>query len=191
MYLKSAYLLIVLITVVYCQNYFPSDVHWINQYRQGFNFQCPSGEALVVVQSYYDKSQGSDRLWSFECMPTSYEMGEVTECWWDDIMRAGIEWDYSCPRNGIISGVQSQYFESVLDREWQFLCCRYNRRCPYLCQLTMDIPAYYEEEGHFVMPQYGYFIRGVRTTFSAVQRDRQWKYEICQMTRFDCNFDNL
>ncbi|XP_062905939.1 dermatopontin [Mobula hypostoma] len=191
MHLQCSYLLMSLIIVVYGQNYPPSDVYWINQYRQGFNFQCPAGEALVVIQSYYDKSEGSDRLWSFECQPTPEDMGQPTECWWDDIMQAGLEWYHTCTNNGIVTGVQSRYYESVLDRDWQFLCCKYSRRCPYACWLTTDVPESYEEEGHFVMPQYGYFIRGASTTFSGVQRDRQWKYVICQMTTFNCKFENL
>jgi len=38
-----------------------------------------------------------------------------------------------CTQNGIAAGIQSKYFEAVLDREWQFYCCRYKRRCPYSC----------------------------------------------------------
>ncbi|XP_060689046.1 dermatopontin [Hemiscyllium ocellatum] len=188
---KCAHLLIVLVIVVHGQNYPPSDVQWVNRYRQGFNFQCYPGEALVSIQSYYDKSEGSDRVWSFECMPTPQEMGEVTECWWDDIQRAGLEWYHTCSNNGIVAGIQSRYFEAVLDREWQFYCCRYSRRCPYGCWLTTDFPEQHEEEGHLVIQNYGYFIRGAGTTFSAFHRDRQWKYVICRMTNFDCDFDNL
>ncbi|XP_041066500.1 dermatopontin [Carcharodon carcharias] len=191
MHLKCAYLLIALISVVYGQDYLPSDVYWVNLYRQGFNFQCPQGEALVGIQSYYDNEGGSDRVWSFECMPTPEGMGEATECWWDDINRAGLEWYHTCSNNGIVAGIQSQYFEAVLDREWQFYCCSYSKRCPYGCWLTTDVPEQYQEEGHLVLQYYGYFIRGASTTFSGVHRDRQWKYVICRMTDYDCDYDNL
>lgn len=39
----------------------------------------------------------------------------------------------TCSNNGLVAGFQSRYFESVLDREWQFFCCRYSKRCPYSC----------------------------------------------------------
>lgn len=39
----------------------------------------------------------------------------------------------TCSNNGLVAGFQSRYFESVLDREWQFYCCRYSKRCPYSC----------------------------------------------------------
>ena len=68
------------------------DMSWVNQYRQGFNFQCPHGEALVAVRSFFSEVQGSDRLWTFECQPTPEGLGEPTDCWWDDINRAGLEW---------------------------------------------------------------------------------------------------
>lgn len=68
------------------------DMGWINSYRQGFNFQCPHGEVMVAVRSYYNEQEGSDRLWSFECQPTPEGLGEPSDCWWDDISRAGIEW---------------------------------------------------------------------------------------------------
>ncbi|XP_061082473.1 dermatopontin [Conger conger] len=170
-------------------NFIP-DEPWVNTFRQGFNFQCAHGEALVAVRSYFSVEQGSDRIWTFECQPTPHGLGELTECWWDDINRAGMEWTSTCSRNGLVAGVQSQYFGSVLDREWQFYCCRYSQRCPYSCMKTMDVPRYYQEEGEMVIPSYGYFIRGAQTTFSGVLRDRQWKYILCRMTDFDCQFEN-
>uniref|UniRef100_V9KD74 Dermatopontin n=1 Tax=Callorhinchus milii TaxID=7868 RepID=V9KD74_CALMI len=191
MILKHGYLLVFLIAVVCCQNYPPDDVHWINLYRQGFNFQCPPGEAVVALRSYFNKEEGSDRLWSFECMPTPLSMGEATECWWDELNRAGLEWYHTCSDNGIVVGIQSQYFEAVLDREWRFYCCKYGRRCPYSCWMTNEVPEHYKEEGELTIYNYGYFIRGASTTFSGVDRDRQWKYIICRMTEFDCDFTNL
>ncbi|MBN3299647.1 DERM protein, partial [Amia calva] len=150
-------------------NYFP-DEHWVNRYRQGFNFQCPHGEVIAAVRSYFNKDEGSDRLWTFDCQATPVGMGEPTECWWDDIQRAGMEWYSTCSKNGLVAGVQSQYFSAVLDREWQFYCCRYSRRCPYSCWMTNEVPTYYHEEGDMVVENYGYFIRGAGTTFSGVLR---------------------
>lgn len=72
------------------QNYYGEE--FINTWRQGFNFQCPHGEALVAVRSYYRQDQGSDRLWSFECQPTPSTLGEPSACWWDDLNQAGMEW---------------------------------------------------------------------------------------------------
>ncbi|KAI4892007.1 hypothetical protein NFI96_034218, partial [Prochilodus magdalenae] len=199
------------------------DEEFVNTWRQGFNFQCPHGEALVAVRSYFSEEEGMDRLWSFECQPTPPSLGEPTECWWDDINRAGMEChappsgpqkppkiklhselkknlqlrlsivplSSTCTNNGLVAGIQSQYFPAVLDREWQFYCCRYSRRCPYSCWKTTDVPEYYREEGEMVIPSYGYFIRGAQTTFSGVLRDRQWKYIVCRMTDFDCEFQNF
>ncbi|XP_039601111.1 dermatopontin [Polypterus senegalus] len=171
-------------------NYIP-DEEWVNMFRQGFNFQCPHGEVIMAIRSYFDENEGSDRLWTFECQATPVNMGEPTECWWDDINRAGQEWYHLCSNNGLVAGVQSQYFNEVLDREWQFYCCRYSRRCPYSCWMTNEVPEHYKEEGDFVITNYGYFIRGASTTFSGVHRDRQWKYVVCRMTEFDCSFENF
>ena len=85
--------LLLLLAALTCAQ--PNDLYdepWINQYRQGFNFQCPHGEALVAIRSYFSEKDGSDRLWSFECQPTPYSLGEPTDCWWDDINRGGMEW---------------------------------------------------------------------------------------------------
>ncbi|XP_051563222.1 dermatopontin-like [Myxocyprinus asiaticus] len=164
---------------------------WVNMWRQGFNFQCPHGEVLVAIRSYFSEKEGSDRLWNFECQRTPFDWGEPSECWWDDINRAGMEWSSVCSNNGLVAGVQSQYFDAVLDREWQFYCCRYRRKCPYSCWKTSDVPEYHREEGEMVIPTYGYFIRGAQTTFSGVVRDRQWKYILCRMTDFDCEFQNF
>uniref|UniRef100_A0A3B3RPS3 Dermatopontin n=1 Tax=Paramormyrops kingsleyae TaxID=1676925 RepID=A0A3B3RPS3_9TELE len=115
------------------------DEDWVNVFQQGFNFQCPHRELLVAVRSYFSAAEGSDRLWTFECQPPPHDLGEPTECWWDDINRAGMEWFSVCSKNGMVAGVQSQYFSSVMDREWQFYCCRYGHRCPYSCWY---IPSY-------------------------------------------------
>lgn len=72
------------------------DMDWVNSYRQGFNFQCPHGEVLVAIRSYFSQRDGSDRLWSFECQPTPEGLGEPSDCWWDDISRAGMEWWVLC-----------------------------------------------------------------------------------------------
>lgn len=68
------------------------DMGWVNGYRQSFNFQCPHGEVLVAARSYYSEADGMDRLWTFECQPTPEGLGEPSDCWWDDINRAGLEW---------------------------------------------------------------------------------------------------
>lgn len=47
----------------------------------------------------------------------------------------------TCTRNGLVAGVQSKYFEAVLDREWQFYCCYYKRRCPYSCMYVLPWPC--------------------------------------------------
>ncbi|RXM98875.1 Nucleoside diphosphate kinase 7 [Acipenser ruthenus] len=45
------------------------------------------------------------------------------------------------------------------------------RQVPHLLYLfTEDVPEYYKEEGDIVIENYGYFIRGASTTFSAVHR---------------------
>ncbi|XP_005993462.1 dermatopontin [Latimeria chalumnae] len=198
MFERFLYMLVPLVAVVWGQyydyyNYYDAspDEEWINLHRQGFNFQCPHGEAVVAIRSLFNKKEGSDRLWSFACQPTPETMGEPTECWWEEINRAGLEWYQTCSDNGVVAGVQSQYFEAVLDREWQFYCCRYSRRCPYECWMTTEQPPHYGQEMDMVLDVYGYYIRGASTTFSAVDRDRQWKYIICRMTDFDCAFSRL
>jgi len=71
---------------------YSAGMSWVNSFRQGFNFQCPHGEALVAVRSYFSEAAGCDRLWTFECQATPQGLGEPTDCWWDDINRAGLEW---------------------------------------------------------------------------------------------------
>ncbi|XP_054967843.1 dermatopontin isoform X2 [Pan paniscus] len=97
----------------------------------------------------------------------------------------------TCSNNGLVAGFQSRYFESVLDREWQFYCCRYSKRCPYSCWLTTEYPGHYGEEMDMISYNYDYYIRGATTTFSAVERDRQWKFIMCRMTEYDCEFANV
>uniref|UniRef100_A0A7N5KMI8 Dermatopontin-like n=3 Tax=Tetrapoda TaxID=32523 RepID=A0A7N5KMI8_AILME len=158
----------------YSHQDYGQDDQWVNLFRQGFNFQCPHGQVVVAVRSAFSKKEGSDRQWNYACMPTPHGLGELTECWWEEINRAGTEWYQTCSNNGLVAGFQSQYFEAVLDREWQFYCCRYSRRCQYACWLTQEYPGHYGEDVDMVLYSYGYYIRGAQTTFSGVERDRQW-----------------
>lgn len=97
----------------------------------------------------------------------------------------------TCSNNGLVAGFQSRYFESVLDREWQFYCCRYSKRCPYSCWLTTEYPGHYGEEMDMISYNYDHYMRGATTTFSAVERDRQWKFIMCRMTDYDCEFASV
>lgn len=146
---------------------------------------------LRAVCLHFNKKEGSDRQWNYACMPTPQSLGEPTECWWEEINRAGKEWYQTCSNNGLVAGFQSRYFESVLDREWQFYCCRYSKRCPYSCWLTTEYPGHYGEEMDMISYNYDYYMRGATTTFSAVERDRQWKFIMCRMTDYDCEFANV
>lgn len=68
------------------------DDGWVNLNRQGFSFQCPHGQVVVAVRSIFSKKEGSDRQWNYACAPTPQSLGEPTECWWEEINRAGMEW---------------------------------------------------------------------------------------------------
>lgn len=68
------------------------DDGWVNLNRQGFSYQCPHGQVVVAVRSIFNKKEGSDRQWNYACMPTPQTLGEPTECWWEEINRAGMEW---------------------------------------------------------------------------------------------------
>lgn len=57
--------------------------------------------------------------------------------------------------------------------------------------MTMDQPSHYGEDIDLVLDVYGNFIRGASTTFSGVERDRQWKFIVCRMTEFECQFANF
>ncbi|XP_027002117.1 dermatopontin isoform X3 [Tachysurus fulvidraco] len=89
--LRSLAQLLLLVTIIHTQPHYFHGEEWINAWRQGFNFQCPHGEALVAIKSYFSEEEGSDRLWSFECQPTPATLGEPSACWWDDLNLAGME----------------------------------------------------------------------------------------------------
>uniref|UniRef100_A0A8C4WZJ5 Dermatopontin n=1 Tax=Eptatretus burgeri TaxID=7764 RepID=A0A8C4WZJ5_EPTBU len=160
-------------------------VPWLNQYRQRFYHQCPHGEILSSALSFFNQDEGRDRLWSYGCRRPPSWLGPVTECFWEDYNRAGQQWSQRCSGNGIVAGVQSNYFEAVLDREWQFYCCKFRDTCPTSCWMTTDYPSYLTEEMEFYL-DHGYYIHGAQSTFGPVKRDRQWKFILCQMSAVAC-----
>lgn len=57
--------------------------------------------------------------------------------------------------------------------------------------MTTEYPGHYGEEMDMISYNYDYYMRGATTTFSAVERDRQWKFIMCRMTDYDCEFANV
>ncbi|KAL7983445.1 hypothetical protein Chor_000321 [Crotalus horridus] len=56
--------------------------------------------------------------------------------------------------------------------------------------MTSEHPEHYGEDMDMMLYAYDHYIRGAATTFSGVERDRQWKFIVCRMTNFDCQFQN-
>ncbi|CAN0399474.1 dermatopontin-like [Lampetra fluviatilis] len=154
--------------------------HWTNVYRQRFYFQCPPGQVLSELRSEHSAHRDHvDRLWGFQCRVESPAM-VMGECFWEEYNRAGLPWYQLCSDGAVVAGVQSNYFEAVLDREWQFYCCRFLKQCPYGSWMTQDVPDYPGQELRFsLLPEF--YIRGAATTFSPVERDRQWKFVVARL----------
>uniref|UniRef100_G1QAH1 Dermatopontin n=1 Tax=Myotis lucifugus TaxID=59463 RepID=G1QAH1_MYOLU len=167
-----------------------SDDGWVNLNRQGFSYQWPWDKTPVSVESL----EGGTAQWlgsNYLSRPVPRSRKQERYCEWHPFQRKGCDGYQTCSNNGLVAGFQSRYFESVLDREWQFYCCRYSKRCPYSCCMTTEYPGHYGEDMDMVSYDYDYYMRGATTTFSAVERDRQWKFIMCRMTNYDCEFANV
>ncbi|NWI60668.1 DERM protein, partial [Calyptomena viridis] len=176
-------------------NYGDND-EWVNVYRQGFNFQCPHGQVIVAVRSVFNKKEGSDRLWNYACMPASQSLGEPTECWWEEINRAGTECTYywSGLQNIFLAECQTDVMKHIWWNIYEHILVfshNYSQTKPQNLELTTEYPGHYGEDMDMMMYTYDYYIRGATTTFSAVDRDRQWKFIVCRMTDYDCPFQNV
>ncbi|GFO33132.1 hemagglutinin/amebocyte aggregation factor [Plakobranchus ocellatus] len=112
-----------------------ASVHLQTQWDQPFLYACHRGKILKTVYSVHDNRR-EDRRWSFscgqapggaaphDCLWTGYVNG------WDAVM------NFVCPRDYLITGLQSYHDNRREDRRFKFKCCTQKGYQTYSCSLT-------------------------------------------------------
>jgi hypothetical protein len=104
---------------------------WSNTWGQNQNHNCPAGEALTGMWSYFkESSSGDDRRMKFSCGPlgTNIEHGAPGAS--IPIQGTGYtgfknDWKRECPEDSYMSGVSSNFREDKDDRKFKFACTKF------------------------------------------------------------------
>ncbi|XP_015750361.1 PREDICTED: dermatopontin-like isoform X1 [Acropora digitifera] len=163
-----------------CSSSRPSS-HWVNNWRQNFNVRCPNSYSISVWQSQYKSCLG-DRIHYFKCKrgPFQYQDKHCsTTHYVNDYNKALI---FRCPHNGVIAGVASTYSANTRDRRFGFRCCHKHGYIAHSCRHTFKMNTWHQSL-RYVVP-YGYYLVGAYSQHQDSKRDRTWKFEICQFSRF-------
>ncbi|CAL1540932.1 unnamed protein product, partial [Lymnaea stagnalis] len=103
-----------------------------------WTFECPPGTSLKMLLSA-PVFQNHDRLWNFTCSATDAKIANAT-CEWSDYANDFNKlFNFQCPDDGIIKGIESTY--NGYDRRYKFLCCSTTGYIAHACQFTPNINA--------------------------------------------------
>ena len=92
------------------------DIEWANEWDKELSFECGSGQHVTEIYSIFSGHR-KDRRWNFKC-----SKGVVSDaCTWSEKTYQAKPFDYNCPDNYVLSGLQSTHIGE--DRIWKFKCC--------------------------------------------------------------------
>ncbi|RUS79343.1 hypothetical protein EGW08_012897, partial [Elysia chlorotica] len=135
---------------------------WMTDYDQHFTFQCDENQHLKSIDSAHDNAK-EDRVFNFTC--------EDAPAW---TLLGGCEWsgfandydgflEYQCPKESVITGIESIHSNPKEDRIFKFKCCEPFGGPPGMfthgCLYT-DFVNDYDETFSFAVPD-GMVLRGV------------------------------
>jgi len=151
---------------------------WVNNWDNKLNFQCPDGEHIYRMKSYHDNGK-EDRRWEFFCRK-GY-VGTDSECSWSgEVNNWDKVLDYTCPNNGIVTGLESRHDNGKEDRRWKVRCCKLAVKKGTSCYTTGYINDWDRQMDHRVNA--GQAIVGLYSHHDNGKEDRKWKLKVCSFT---------
>ncbi|XP_045555777.1 hemagglutinin/amebocyte aggregation factor [Salmo salar] len=149
-------------------------VRWENQLDQPLHFNCPSRQSISYINSQHNNVY-EDRVWGFECKDTFvYE----PICHWSPYVNDfDQEFTFQCPKNYVLTGMNSYHSNPHEDRRWKFYCCRAISYCNLKCLWTPYI-NYFDEDISWHVPSQNYLV-GAGSYHSNPHEDRRWRYQYC------------
>ncbi|XP_012938767.1 dermatopontin [Aplysia californica] len=143
----------------------------------GPTFTCEDGEILKSVESLNE----GDANWKFHCAKLADKFpGEaLSNCewseWnsgWRDVM------DFQCLGHRIITGVSRRINFQQYETEFRFRCCKPGSLDPVSCAYSDNWNG---TTVHTIPDGSGF--RGVKSTYDAKTHDRQFKFDICKLSK--------
>jgi len=151
---------------------------WQNSWDQKLDYSCPSGQHVYRIKSYHDNGK-EDRRWEIFCRKGYVKEDECSFTsdyvnGWDNKL------DYTCPDNGIVTGLYSVHDNGKEDRRWKVRCCKLAVKKGTSCYTTGYINDWDRAMDHRV--NNGQAIVGLYSHHDNGKEDRKWKLKVCSFT---------
>merc|ERR550534_256294 len=155
----------------------PQEFQWdYNFTTRRSSFNCPRGQYVKRMKSEYDPVSG-DRRYAFICGgdDATHQCGQSG---WENKPRQGI--NYVCPKNGVMTGLQTQYDRNKKDRFYNIKCCQFKSRELFGC-FTSNYFFNYPKGGLNINMGTG-AIKGIGSPYIEDKDDRVFKFYMCNVS---------
>ncbi|RUS71375.1 hypothetical protein EGW08_020871 [Elysia chlorotica] len=155
-------------------------VDYENDWDAPVNFECPEGQLLSTIYSYFSAYR-ADRRWYFTCRGAENYGNTYSSCeWsgWTNDFDAGAF--YLCPPNTAIAGLASEHNNYFEDRRMKFKCCGHPNFKVGACQVTGNINSL-TYDADYSTPS-GKAIAGWVSEHFNAKNDRYFNMIVCPYT---------
>jgi len=115
-------------------NTLAASARWNNGWDGELKFHCPSSQTITSFYSVHDNKR-EDRLFDIKC--SNSPVRSSGKCFWTKMNPWDQPYRYTCPNNGMVSGMYSIHSNRHEDRRWAIQCCEISKELqPDRCRWT-------------------------------------------------------
>ncbi|BFZ19530.1 hypothetical protein BsWGS_22570 [Bradybaena similaris] len=163
-----------LLTLLYAACY----GQWMTEYDQHFQIQCPDQQVIKTLVSQHDNHH-EDRVWNMLCAAPPNEV-KLGECEWSGYINNFDElFEFQCPEDRVIAGIEAIHDNYYEDRKFSFKCCAPQGAVAHSCAFTPYVNDY-DQMFNYRVPD-GFVIKGIDSQNNNYYEDRIFKFEICKL----------
>lgn len=146
------------------------------------NFRTFTGSSLTQWKSIHRNCKG-DRIHHFKCVYDFCHVSSCTCAWsshYENDFHKPLR--FTCPHNGVITGVFSEYSATNRDRRFGFRCCHSASYKAHTCSST---PYENDWDGDLdYRVEHRRYLVGVNSDHDNNHQDRRWSFHYCKVSRW-------
>jgi len=143
----------------------------VGGYDQPSDLKCPPGQMIYSISSNHSLWH-RDRTFSIYCRESNRLVNQTVQTnYTNDYDQS---FDFKCPENYVLSGIQSIHSNKHEDRIFKFTCTFFEHECYWTAytqsfkDFTMTVPR-------------GFYFKGVKSDHNNLIQDRQFSFYMCKM----------
>jgi len=149
------------------------------KYDIAFHIQCSAGSSIGYISSNHDNNK-EDRTWKFTCTP-HVSISDI--CWWSGYVNAyDASFNFQCPFNAALTGIDSHHDNNKEDRQFKFKCCAaYRAGMPSECKTTEYLNKF-DGSLHYTVSE-GRVMTGMKSYHDNHYEDRKFAVKTCYFSQ--------